>query len=197
MFKLVIFYIVILFLAGCHSDNREAMEKSEVKFDVNPALLGNEIKDRELGIKFSPPVGWEMLDSAMFAVISEKLSKEYQQETIIVVPKHIFSYEGGKALLAVSSFTASEEDSSSVFKNYSNLLLKKFDSLQLKYAEFTKDGINLRQHLIQTDTHVNFKLLFATGNGKYCQFDYILLRAVYDESKAKAVESSIGSIFKQ
>lgn len=191
----VLFLLSVLFLTvSCGDDSPKMGQGEEMEFEVNPALLGDEVFDNSLGIKFSPPKEWNLLDPESFAAFSERISKEVRQEKVKVTPRSIYSSAVRKCLLTVSTFEVLSTDGKNPFDAYRILLSKEFDSLQLNSSHFTKSGIKIYQHLIQSGKQVNFKLLFEPQKGKFCQFDYVILKTNYNKSTAKAIESSIGSI---
>lgn len=192
-FPILFILLVSQLLLSC-GGGKETPGGKDMKFDVNPALIGEEVFNNNFGFRFSPPKEWNMLDPETFAVISARIQNEVIQKAVKVTPIYIFSSSARKCLLTVSTFTVEDSTGKNPFDIYGAMLSKEFDSLQLSSTEFTKSGMKFRQHLIQSGPQVNFKLLFEPKPGKYCQFDYVILKTNYNESTAKAIESSIGSI---
>lgn len=67
--------------------------------------------------------------------------------------------------------------------------------LSLKYGEFTYNGFDIKQFLLQNPSFINFKLFFVKRGRQNFLLEYILPLKVYAE-KIRIIESSIGSLTK-
>jgi hypothetical protein len=193
IFALAIPILILNLLAGCKS--KPEVSKNVEYFSNDKTKLGIEVTDQELGIKFFPPIGWELKQTLISkrALAGNRSAKE--GGNFSYNPIYVFFNDTTSGLLSAgkveggdSSFTKSER-----LNYYKSALADKYKENKLTIGSFVNSGISLTHIKLEKENLVSIKLLFMNKIGDVIQFDYTVpanrLPHVID-----AIKASIGSI---
>ncbi len=187
-------FLLTLTSIQCTKIKTDPQEFPEMKFNVDENLLGKEITNHEFGFTFKAPVSWKETKEIELQDITNKLTKVLSgKKNFSVKPLYIFVRNDGCVLnVAELSLQQVSNDFDDNIKLYEDIFLANHDSLNIKKAKYSKNGLRIAQYLLQ-DNRIDFRLLFQDKKKNLIQFDYISERKNY-LNEIKAIESSIGSI---
>ena len=190
MKKIIFFISIIIFCQlSCSSKNQQ----DSIQFNVDNSLLEAVYFSDSLNFSFAPPIGFL---ANPLKPINKKIQK-FQDEKLssyFLSIKEIF-YDSSSTNFCSISFVQSTDklDLNYFTNNFNSLLAKQFIPENIKHGRFSKDGVDINQFLIMTDTIVFFKLFLKPTNSYIIQLDYAIDRSIYP-NYIKRIESSIGSI---
>jgi hypothetical protein len=168
----------------------------EMKFDVDPALLGFSVDDSTLGIRLTPPRGWPPLSPGQFEMVRSALEQVGKSESRFdSTPVRIF-YEPGKRLFLIMAQLTNWPavlDPIGGFREYRQRLDATLKDVEIGDALYRLGPIGVYQLQIQSPVMLNFRLFLLQDGHLPVQIDYLIPRSVYPDV-AKAIEASIGSI---
>ncbi len=182
---------------NCQNDNSgfATAGNQEVKFTVNPALVGPRYNDTLCGISLQPPKGWNRLN------IPHK--DHYSRSISGVVPydfafSNLFRDPNTNEALIIGRVENLDQEILAKLRANPNPGYNKFqiwDTIQ--HARFQHDKFIVDQFIMQSAQQVTFRLLLNPIRSKeYIELDYSVPRTYYDTTRAKMIESSIGSLQK-
>lgn len=184
---------VFLVLSCDQSKNKTGLQ--ELTFNVNVNLLNPEIADSVLGITYNPPLGWNQVDSVSFL----KIGNLFQSQNTILKDyniRNIYRDDSTFSMLIVADLSGISDSSlNRKIQQISSMQRDTTQKLSLKYGEFTYNGFDIKQFLLQNPSFINFKLFFVKRGRQNFLLEYILPLKVYAE-KIRIIESSIGSLTK-
>jgi hypothetical protein len=187
--KIYLPVLLILCLLSCGSKSQQ----DSVQFNIDKNLLAKRIQIDSLGFSFAPPVGWaddasKGIDQSLHKFQNEELS------SYAISIKDIFYDSTSTNFCSISVIQSADSPDLSYFvKNFYNILSSQIKPEDLKQAHFSKEGLEITQFLIMSDSRVMFKLCFQPANTYIIQIDYAIDRSIYP-NYIKKIESSIGSI---
>lgn len=166
----------------------------EMKFDVDPALLGMSFADSTLRLRFSPPVGWPPLEPDLFEKTREAYAKIARVERFTSRPVRIFSDGEKRFFMIVSEFPhwPAPVDPYVAFADYVRLLKGPITDLDVDQTFYRHGNLDVYHLIITNAAMVDHRLMILRENVPPVQVDYLLPRVGYPEF-IKAIESSIGS----
>lgn len=196
-----VFFMIINY-AGCKNQNQ--LNKPEtpmtLEFSVDTALLERPVLQTNLNLTYASPLNWKSINQDDFEKLKLSIAGNITDSGFVnIVPVNLFAADSLKGILAVSEveFSKTKDEENEIYfrslNEYRELLYEKFKENKITETEYLKDGIRIKQFLIQMPDRVFFKLIFRNNNGKIIQFDYITKREYYIAA-VKSIESSIGSI---
>jgi hypothetical protein len=161
-------------------------------FLVDPALVGEVVRDTLQAILFQPPKSWQSLPESDVARLREAMAAS--GGPVEVRPSHVFCSADSQQVLSVSSVrvAGAETPEQQVDAYWSILEEHAGDRVPTRDA-YVKDGLHITQLYDHRDGQIRFTLLFASAVGTLLQFDYLVSEQAYP-AEVRALESSIGSI---
>ena len=188
---LIFSFLYVLFFGGCESPKNLSTDYPSLEFKVDPNLLGTKIKDSELRMDFSPPIGWKPAVSTSF--LNDNHTDYSHLKLLIGKPKFFFQHESSNSLCIVSNFVNIFDQT---MDKYLSTLIKdlkeKFPDASIQKITFFKEDLLTNQIRILTSKHVIFKLVFQPSEFNPFELIYILPKNEY-ELQSRSIESSIGS----
>lgn len=204
-----ILLLALLFGSGCGSKKegqsggtdtaaRDAAAQrpapAEMKFDVNPALLGMSFADSSLGLRFNPPVGWPPIEADLFEKTREAYSKLARVERFTSRPVRIFSDGEKRFFMIVSEFPhwPAPVDPYVAFADYARQLQGPITDLEIDQTFYRHGRLDVYHLIIANQAMVDHRLMILREHALPVQVDYLLPRVGYPDF-IKAIEASIGS----
>ena len=190
MWKVVVL-IAIITICGCVKD-QAGTKFAEVSFNIDRALLEEEVVFSELGISFNPPKGWESTSPNLLD--SLKASFEFQNELPdldIELNNAIMNLE--KSFVCFVWIIKSDLLAEDIQNNYLDFFRNTNPDLQLNEGAFAHNKMDFRQITFVKDDFITIKLLTSSDNENVFMLDYVLPTRNYEE-ELRSIESSIGSI---
>ena len=178
-----------MFILGCESKGQE----DSVQFNVDENLLAEHLQIDSLGFSFAPPVAWSDDKAKEIDHAQHKFQKKELSSYSISI-KDIFYDNSSVNFCSISAIQSTDSLSLGYFvKNFYDILSQQIKPEDLKQAHFTKEGLEITQFLIMSDSRVMFKIYFQPTDKYIIQIDYAIDRSIYP-NYIKKIESSIGSI---
>jgi len=185
--------LILILLAGCKS--KPEVSVSAEYFSNDKTKLGIEVTDQELGIRFSPPIGWELKQTliskrAMSGGKSSQLGMNFSYNPIYVFFNDTTSglFSAGKVEGGDSSLTKSAR-----LNYYKSALADKYKENKIVIGSFVNSGIAFTHLKLEKENLFSIKLLFMNKIGDVIQFDYTVPANRLPHVIA-AINASIGSI---
>jgi len=185
--------LILILLAGCKSKPEVCV--SAEYFSNDKTKLGIEVTDQELGIRFSPPIGWELKQTliskrAMSGGKSSQLGMNFSYNPIYVFFNDTTSglFSAGKVEGGDSSLTKSAR-----LNYYKSALADKYKENKIVIGSFVNSGIAFTHLKLEKENLFSIKLLFMNKIGDVIQFDYTVPANRLPHVIA-AINASIGSI---
>ena len=190
MWKVVVL-IAIITICGCVKEQADT-KFAEVSFNIDRALLEEEVVFSELGISFNPPKGWESTSPNLLD--SLKASFEFQNELPdldIELNNAIMNLE--KSFVCFVWIIKSDLLAEDIQNNYLDYFRNTNPDLQLNKGAFAHNKMDFRQITFVKDDFITIKLLTSSDDENVFMLDYVLPTRNYEE-ELRSIESSIGSI---
>ncbi len=193
LFTQIIFFFLMLVLFSCGKgkNNKEEPEN----FLLDKSLLGIEVVDVDLGIKFNPPVNWNLRQTMVSRKIESRGDISNPNSSFIYQPTYVFFNDSTGALLSIGKVISSDTTllGSAKINYYKGLISAKTPKDNLSTTSFVSSRIYFSQFKIQKENLISFKLIFENLKGEIIQFDYSI-RSDYLEGLQHSIKSSISSI---
>jgi hypothetical protein len=185
------FLMLVLFSCGKGKNNNEEQEN----FSVDKSLLGIEVVDADLGIKFNSPVNWNLRQTMISRKIESRGDISNPGSSFIYQPTYVFFNDSTGALLSIGKVITSDStlSRSEKINYYKGLISAKTPKNILSSTSFINSKIYFSQFKIQKENLISFKLIFENLKGEIIQFDYSI-RSDYLDGMQQSIKSSIGSI---
>ena len=194
------FFAVCFTSFSCKGCKEISGEEQDMKFTVDMKILGEKVVDSALAYSIYIPRNFVSVGDSVLQLIKNN-SDQAQTDLSVDFRSVLFALF---ADTSIKSFVSIVElkNVPSTFDSVSHMYLQRIkmqvDTTKLMTSTFSLKNAKVMQFLIQKgedlpDPKVNFKLLFWLPNRKAIQIDYVISRQHYNESTAKAIESSIGS----
>ncbi|MCX6167815.1 MAG: hypothetical protein NTX65_00625 [Ignavibacteriales bacterium] len=163
-------------------------------FSFDKSKLGMEVVDQDLGIKFYPPISWELRQT----LISKKIEARdvaNPGDHFIYEPTYVFFDNSSGGLLSVGKVVTNDTSlaKSSRLNYYKGLISTKHKNDKLSSSNFIHSKIYFSQFTIEKQNLFSYKLVFENNAGQIIQFDYTIPSG-YLETAQPLIKSSIGSI---
>ncbi len=167
---------------------------AEMKFDVDPALLGMSFADSSLGVRFCPPLGWPPIEPDLFEKTREAYSKLAKVERFTSRPVRIFADGEKRFFMIVSEFPhwPAPVDPYVAFADYARQLQGPITNLDIDQTFYRHGKLDVYHLIITNPAMVDHRLMILRENRVPVQVDYLLPQVGYPDF-IKAIEASIGS----
>jgi hypothetical protein len=202
-------FLAVLLVTGCGSKEKKqspgtgtagregAAENpvpEEMKFDVDPALLGLSYADSSLGLRFSPPGGWPPVEPELFEATRDAYSKIVTADRFTSRPVRIYSDGEKRFFMIVSEFPSwpAPLDPYVAFADYANRLQGALSDVEIDQAFYRHGNLEIYHLIIKNPVMINHRLIVLRADHAPVQVDYLLPLAGYS-TFVKAIEASIGS----
>jgi hypothetical protein len=187
---LVVFSLFILI--SCGKGKIEQNDSDYFLFDKSK--LGIEIVDQDLGIKFYPPISWELRQTSISKKI-EARDAANPNDHFIYEPTYVFFDNSSGGLLSVGKVVTNDTTlaKSARLNYYKGLISTKHKNDKLASGNFVHSKIYFSQFTIEKQNLISYKLIFENNAGQIIQFDYTI-PADYSVTAQPLIKSSIGSI---
>lgn len=186
----LILLIVTLLLSACADKNRNSISEETYTFDKS--IIGIDVSDAELGIKFNPPKDWELMPSSL----SKKMEmRNNPGDGFIYQPVYVFFNNTNGALLS-SGFVFSTDSlaaKTSVLNFYKGLLTAKYKNSNFSLSNFVHSKISFNLIRFDKENLTAFKLFFQNSKGQIIQLEYSFRKDSLD-TVLPSIKASIGSI---
>jgi hypothetical protein len=184
--------VTAMLLLSCGKGDSSQNDSDYFSFDKS--MLGIEVVDQELGLKFYPPVNWELQQTSISKKIEARDSAN-PNDNFVYLPIYVFFDASTGGLLSVGKVVTTDTTlaKSARLNFYKGLISSKHENDKLTSANFIHSKIYFSQFKIEKYNLVSFKLFFLNKNGEILQCDYTI-PAGYSESTQPSIKSSIGSI---
>ena len=192
-YKWIVPVIIIILLGGCKS--KSVVSNSVEYFTNDKTKLGIEVADQELGIRFFPPIGWELKQT----LISKRpmgVSKSSQQGgNFAYTPIYIFFNDSTSGLFSAGKVEGGDSSltKSARLNYYKSDLADKYKDNKLLIGSFINSRISFTYIKLEKENLISIKLLFMNQTGELIQFDYTI-PANRLPLVENAIKASIGSI---
>jgi hypothetical protein len=168
----------------------------EMKFDVDPALLGFTFEDTLLGIRYAPPRGWPPLSSEQFGSVRAALDQVAgREDRFSAEPARIFYDPKGQLFLILAGLPnwPLAVDPIDALREYRMRLEPLMEGVAIHDAIYRLGPIGVYQLQLSNEIMVNIRLFLMLDGRPPVKVDYLVPRPAYP-TVAKAIEASIGSI---
>ncbi len=186
----VVFSYFIIISCGKGKNNQNDSDF----FSFDKSKLGIEVVDQELGIKFNPPISWELRQTSISKKI-ESRDASNPNDHFVYKPTYVFFDNSTGGLLSVGKVVTNDTTlaKSSRLNYYKGLISTKNKNDKFTGGNFIHSKIYFSQFILKKQNLISFKLVFENTAGQIIQFDYTI-PAGYLETAQPVIKSSIGSI---
>jgi hypothetical protein len=170
----------------------------ELKFDVDPTLLGLSYEDSTLGIRFSPPRGWPPLEPAMMEQTKqayEKFTGTQSDDQFVSKPVRMFYNKDKRYFMILSDFTAwpAPVDPIAKMEEYRQRVAARNPGSVLQYGMTRHGNLGLFQMLMTNQIVADLRVVVIREGRVPVQIDYLVPQQLYSDL-TKGIEASVGSI---
>jgi len=190
----LLFVSSFLFLISCGKGKNDGTDLSNfIAFDKSK--LGIELVDQSMGIKFSPPNGWELKQSSISRKVESRGSTTNPNDNFFYQPIYVFFDNTTGGLLSVGKVETSDTtiSKSARLNYYKSLLNKKYKINDLEVGNFVHSKIYFTQLKFRKENLISYKIIFENSSGDLIQFDYTIPKD-FLENVNLSIKSSVGSI---
>ena len=192
-YKWVVPVIIIILLSGCKS--KSVVSDSVEYFSNDKTKLGIEVTDQELGIRFFPPIGWELKQTLISKRPMGVNNSSQAGGNFSYNPIYIFFNDSTSGLFSAGKVSSGDSllSKSARLNYYKSDLADKYKDNKLLIGSFINSRISFTYIKLEKENLISIKLLFMNQTGELIQFDYTIPanRLPHVEN---AIKASIGSI---
>lgn len=194
IFLVTILITVSAILTSCNKGKNGEGEASEY-FSFDTSKLGMEVADQEMGIKFYPPIKWELRQTQISKKIESRGAAVRPEDNFIYKPTYVFFNDSTNGLLSVGKVETKDTTiaKSAQLNFYKGLISDKYKENKLASATFIHSKIYFSQFKFEKENLTSFKILFENSKQEMIEFDYTV-PTKYFESTYPSIKSSIGSV---
>lgn len=184
--------VAAMLLLSCGKGNNSQDDADY--FLSDKSLIGIEVVDQELGLKFYPPVNWQLQQTSISKKVESRDSSN-PNDHFVYLPTYVFFDASSGGLLSVGKVATNDTTlaKSARLNFYKGLISSKHKNDKLISENFVHSKIYFSQFKIEKYNLVSFKLFFLNLNDDILEFDYTI-PAGYLENIQPSIKSSIGSI---
>ena len=166
-------------------------------FSFDKSKLGIEVVDQELGIKFNPPINWELRQTSISKKV-ESRDASNPNDHFVYEPTYVFFDNSTGGLLSVGKVVTNDTTlaKSARLNYYKGVISTKNKNDKLTSSNFIHSKIYFSQFILEKQNLISYKLVFENPAGQIIQFDYTI-PAGNLETAQPLIKSSIGSIIPQ
>ena len=194
--KIIKLRYLILLLAGyllvsC-SGKKGREEEAANLYSFDKTKIGIEISDDALGIKFNPPLDWDLTPSSLSKKIE---NRNNPGEGFIYEPVYIFFDKANGSVLSCGKVNSTDTTvtKSSEINFYKGLLSTKYKDSNISMHTFVHSQITFTLVMFEKENLSGSKLFFQNSSGQIIQLEYSF-RKDSEELVSSAIKASIGSI---
>lgn len=198
--------LLLLAIASCggrssqdDATSGQSSDGEETFFEVDPEQLGPEYRNEALGLTFSPPVQWVMLEGEQRRSVLAALEAQDDNGPYSLSVKDVFFDTDSLSFLSVSNVTMTEgtPNAGSYAESFAADLGLEADqsdsnALVARMDFVVNDTAIVQFRHVQTD-RITFTLILTGGDGSLVQMDYSIPTEAYNREAIK-LESSIGTV---
>lgn len=193
-YEVLIYVVMISLLASC-GKGEDSQDNSDEYFSFNKSELGIEVVDQELGIKFYPPIKWELRQTSISKKIESRGAVAKPGDNFVYQPTYVFFNDSTGGLLSVGKVVTNDTvlAKSARLNYYKGLIGTRHKNNNLTTGNFVHSKIYFTQFKIEKQNLVSFKIVFENSRGEIIQFDYTIPASNLEDTQP-VVKSSLGSI---
>lgn len=183
-----------LALTSLSCSGKKTVAFKTAPFALDSSLLGQPIDVSELGLQFSPPLGWQAADSSRVQAFrrmqagSELFEKFYPVDCLALF---IDSVNG--AIAYIAKVNNADDAMPDVAKRYKDFLDKQLPASSVISENYRIDHLDVYYFLHHTDQVINYKLLGETQSGGKFLVEFVCTGESFPALEG-AITSSIASI---
>ena len=183
----------VILISCSKSKNGEADASDYFSFDTSK--LGMEVVDQDMGIKFYPPMKWELRQTQISKKIESRGAAVKPEDNFVYKPTYVFFNDSTNGLLSVGKVETKDTTiaKSAQLNFYKGLMATKYKDNHLTSVTFVHSKIYFSQIKLEKENLTSFKILFENSKQEIIEFDYTV-PTKYFESTYPSIKSSIGSI---
>lgn len=183
----------VILISCSKSRNGEADASDYFSFDTSK--LGMEVVDQDMGIKFYPPMKWELRQTQISKKIESRGAAVKPEDNFVYKPTYVFFNDSTNGLLSVGKVETKDTTiaKSAQLNFYKGLMATKYKDNHLVSTAFVHSKIYFSQLKLEKENLTSFKILFENSKQEIIELDYTI-PSKYFESSYPFIKSSIGSI---
>lgn len=188
--RYLVLLISVMLFYSC-SQNKSDEDSSEL-YTFNKNLVGVEVSDVDLGVKFSPPLEWELMPSSL----SKKMEmRNNPSDGFIYQPEYVFFNKSTGAVLScgIVFSTDSLASKNSVLNFYKGLLSIKYKDSNYSLSNFVHSRISFNHIKFDKENLTAHRIFFQNISGKIIQLEYSGEKGSISDL-LPAIKASIGTI---
>lgn len=187
-------HIILLVALGLFShcgDKNKSNEDSEL-YTNDKSMIGIEISDEELGIKFNSPKDWELTPSSLSKKVE---NRNNPGDGFIYEPIYVFFEKEHGSVLSVGKVNSTDTliSKNSEVNFYRGLLSSKYKNSEMSLHSFVHSRIEFTLVRFSKENLTAYKLFFQNRRQQIVQLEYSF-RKNSAELVVPAIKASIGSI---
>lgn len=192
-FTVILLAVSVILISCSKSKNSEADANEYFSFDTSK--LGMEVVDQDMGIKFYPPIKWELRQTQISKKIESRGAAVKPEDNFIYKPTYVFFNDSTNGLLSVGKVETKDTSlaKSAQLNFYKGLIAAKYKDNHLTSVTFVHSKIYFSQLKLEKENLTSFKILFENSKHEIIELDYTI-PSKYFESSYPFIKSSIGSI---
>lgn len=185
------FCLFPLLLCFCVSSKSNEDSIPTMEFSVSDSLLQKPVTDKELGISFRPPVGWNALSNNS---LEQKINAMLSDKALSRERAYIFHDKQLTAFLVLNNAPYFNADNGKMsIQKVEEKYHKQFPQSEINTCIFKKDVFRVHQIVVNLGKIVLVRLFFDTEKRPAFEASFIFPAESYQE-RMKTVESVVGSI---
>lgn len=190
----LILVVMISLLVSC-GKGKDNQGDSDEYFSFDKSKLGIEIVDQELGIKFYPPIKWELRQTSISKKIESRGAAAKPGDNFVYKPTYVFFNDSTGGLLSVGKVVTNDTvlALSAQLNYYKGLIGTRHKNNNLSTENFVHSKIYFTQFKIEKQNLVSFKIVFENSRREIIQFDYTIPANNLEDTQS-IIKSSLGSI---
>lgn len=183
----------VILISCSKSKNGEADASDYFSFDTSK--LGMEVVDQDMGIKFYPPMKWELRQTQISKKIESRGAAVKPEDNFVYKPTYVFFNDSTNGLLSVGKVETKDTTiaKSAQLNFYKGLMATKYKDNHITSVTFVHSKIYFSQLKLEKENLTSFKILFENSKQEIIELDYTI-PSKYFESSYPFIKSSIGSI---
>ncbi len=185
---------VALVLTSLSCSGKKTVAFKTAPFALDSSQLAQPVEVPELGLQFSPPLGWEAADSArLMAFRNMQAGSELFDNFYPVNCLTIYMDSTTGAIVYVARIDDNGAAMPDVAKRYKKFLDKRVPTASVMSENYRIDHLDVYYFLHHTDRVINYKLLGQTQSGESFLMEYVCTGDAFPALEG-AITSSIASL---
>ena len=164
-------------LVSC-AEKKDAFEPAP--FAVNQDMIAAALDIPELTLSFSPPVGWNMLDSAQLDMFRRMVGgTDLSREFYPIFPIVVFADSVSGGMMYIAQIDETETPLSQISRRYDDFLTPRLASSAMTKTNYIINDLKVYYYLLHSTRTVNYKLIGETSAGKRFLIEYVMPGPTY------------------